>query len=66
MKGARNIDPVDRNAVMTEGIVWTASEALPVKADVQPRPIIPTAVQYNAPFSSANATSSSMSAVAVA
>jgi hypothetical protein len=44
---------------MPEVIVWTASEALPVKANTLPWHIIPIAFQNRAPFSSAKATSSS-------
>ena len=46
--------------------MWTASEALPVRANTQPWTIIPRAFQNKAPFSSANATSSSNCAFAAA
>ena len=64
--GIHNVAPVDRNAVIPEVIIWTASEALPVRAKSQPCAIIPSAFQNKAPFSSAKATSSSTCAFAAA
>ena len=64
--GIHTVAPVDRNAVIPEVIIWTASEALPVKANTQPCIIIPYAFQNKAPFSSAKATSSSDCAFAAA
>ena len=64
--GIHIVAPVDRNAVIPEVIIWTASEALPVRANSQPCNIIPTAFQNERSFSSANATSSSSSAFAAA
>ena len=34
--GTNSVAPVDRNAVIPEVIIWTASEALPVRANAQP------------------------------
>ena len=47
--------PLAAIAAIPEVIIWTASEALPVKAKRQPRSTIPTAFQYREPFSSAKA-----------
>ena len=64
--GNRYVAPVDRHAVIPEVIIWTASEALPVRLRSQPRPNIPKAFHNAAPFSSASATSSSTRAFAAA
>ena len=64
--GIKDVDPVDRHAVIPEVIIWIASEALPVRANTQPCFIIPNAFQNKVPFSSAKATSSSTSAFAAA
>src|SRR5262249_19985598 len=47
--GIHIVVPVDRIAVTPEVIVSTASEALPVRADKQPRCIIPHPAQNNDP-----------------
>ena len=47
-------------------IIWTAFEAWPVSIIRYPRAIIPPILQNKAPFSCANATSSSVSAFAAA
>ena len=52
--------------MIPEVIIWTASEALPVRAKTQPWSIIPSAFQNKAPFSSAKAMSSSDCAFAAA
>ena len=44
------VDPVDRNAASPEVIIWTASEALPVRAKTQPRINIPFAFQIQGAF----------------
>ena len=49
--GTCTVAPVDRNAVMPEVIVWTASAALPVKAtSAALRSIIPNAFQIQGAF----------------
>ena len=57
--GIHTVVPVDRYAVIPEATVWIASEGLPVKAKRQPWNDNPIAFQNKAPFSSANARSSS-------
>jgi hypothetical protein len=64
--GTHTVAPVDRHAVIPEVIMWTAFEALPVKANAQPWNAIPPACQSMAPFSSAKATTSLASASAAA
>ena len=59
------VAPADRHAVIPEVIIWTASEALPVRPRSQPRPNIPRVLQNAASFSSASAISSSTRAFAV-
>jgi hypothetical protein len=46
--GGKNVAPVDRNAMIAEVIIWTAS--LPVRAKSQPCKNVPSAFQNKAPF----------------
>jgi hypothetical protein len=48
--GGKNVAPVDRNAMIAEVIIWTASEPLPVKAKSQPCKNVPSAFQNKASF----------------
>ena len=43
--GGKNVAPVDRNAMIAEVIIWTASEPLPVRAKSQPCKNVPSAFQ---------------------
>ena len=64
--GTKFVAPVDRYAVIPEVIIWTAVEALPVKASKTPCHVIPHTFQKKVPLSSASEATSSNCALAAA
>src|SRR5262249_17234056 len=65
-RGTQYVAPVDRHEISAEVIVWTVSDGRPVRAEIQPRVIIPLPLHCTAPAASATETSSSTRVLAFA